>query len=159
MMYEIKPLSQKHALEIANEWKYEGEYAFYDMTEDLDDYNEFIDEKERENTYEFLYEGKLIGYFLLIQNNCEVEIGLGLKSEYCGQGIGKRFIRLIEEYALKRFYFNTFKMNVAAFNTRAIACYQSCGYQKTREIMQKTNGGEYLFVEMIKQLDDKRICR
>lgn len=46
LIFHFKKLQQKHALMIANEWKYEGEYAFYDMTADQQDYEEFIDEKK-----------------------------------------------------------------------------------------------------------------
>lgn len=39
----FRPLTQIHALEIANEWKYDDIYSFYDMTADAEDYKEFID--------------------------------------------------------------------------------------------------------------------
>lgn len=28
----------------------------------------------------------------------KIEIGLGLKSKYCGQGLGKDFVKLITQY-------------------------------------------------------------
>ena len=39
----FRPLTQIHALEIANEWKYDDIYSFYDMTADAENYKEFID--------------------------------------------------------------------------------------------------------------------
>lgn len=47
VIFEFQRLSQSNALIIANEWKYDGEYSFYDMTADSEDYEEFIDEDLR----------------------------------------------------------------------------------------------------------------
>ena len=47
MIFEFQKLSQSNALVIANEWKYGGAYSFYDMTADIEDYREFIDEDLR----------------------------------------------------------------------------------------------------------------
>ena len=44
MTFEFQRLSQNNALIIANRWKYDGAYSFYDMTADLEDHEEFIDE-------------------------------------------------------------------------------------------------------------------
>ena len=40
-------MEQKEAEEIANNWKYEGIYSFYDYTNDLDDYQVLIDPKKK----------------------------------------------------------------------------------------------------------------
>ena len=42
MSNKIEPLTQQHALEIANDWHYEAPYDFYDMKNDLEDYEEMI---------------------------------------------------------------------------------------------------------------------
>ena len=44
MQYVFRPMSRAYADEIAYRWKYEGIYAFYDMTADEEDLREFIDE-------------------------------------------------------------------------------------------------------------------
>lgn len=48
---KIQKLSQFHAEEIANEWKYEGIYKFYDATEDEEDYQELISQELRDEQY------------------------------------------------------------------------------------------------------------
>lgn len=40
MLFEFQRLTQNHAIKIANEWKYDGVYSFYNMTEDIEDYEE-----------------------------------------------------------------------------------------------------------------------
>ncbi|MGG1687482.1 hypothetical protein [Pseudalkalibacillus sp. NRS-1564] len=46
----------------------------------------------------------------------------------------------------------SFGMAVAEFNKRAIKVYQRAGFQITHLFMQQTNGGEFQFVEMKKNL-------
>ena len=63
---KIEPLSQLHALEIANDWHYEAPYDFYDMKNDPEDYEEIISPEARGNRYyQVLKEGKLYGFFVL----------------------------------------------------------------------------------------------
>ena len=47
MNFTFKKLQQDNAIIIANEWKYEEPYSFYDMTADPDDYNEIVNEALR----------------------------------------------------------------------------------------------------------------
>lgn len=65
MRFVFRPLSQRNALEIANEWKYDGIYSFYDMTADAEDYEEFVDEtlRNQNDHYEVLENGALVGFF------------------------------------------------------------------------------------------------
>ena len=43
--------------------------------------------------------GELIGYFKMHQEeNGEVEIGLGMRPEECGQGKGADFVKTITDY-------------------------------------------------------------
>lgn len=53
MEFVFSKLSQPNALDIADNWKYDGEYSFYDMTEDIEDY-EVIKCVSNGGMYEFL---------------------------------------------------------------------------------------------------------
>ena len=53
----IKKMEQSEALEIAERWKYDGEYAFYDMTADPEDYEEIVTPEKRGNRYFSVFNG------------------------------------------------------------------------------------------------------
>ena len=64
----IEPLTQQHALEIANDWHYETPYDFYDMKNDLEDYEEIVSlEARRDRYYQVLREEEFYGFFCLEQ--------------------------------------------------------------------------------------------
>ena len=63
---KIEPLTQQHALEIANTWHYEAPYDFYDMKNDLEDYEEMVSPEARGDRYfQVLREGETLWIFLL----------------------------------------------------------------------------------------------
>ena len=74
---KIEPLSQSHALEIANDWHYEAPYDFYDMENDPEDYEEIISPEARGNRYyQVLREGKLYGFFCIeAKRKGDLELG------------------------------------------------------------------------------------
>lgn len=153
MPFTFNRLQQRNALIIADDWKYEEPYSFYDMTSDPDDYNELVDEQLRNGSeyFEATVNGELIGFFSLSVTADEIEIGLGLRPDCCGKGIGREFVNSIIGYINDNYSYGTLSMSVATFNLRAIKAYEACGFVKQTTYMQRTNGGEYEFVKMIKQ--------
>ena len=153
MKFDFKKLSQHNALIIANEWKYDGEYFFYDMTADLEDYEEFVDEdlRNKNDHYEATVNNELIGFFCIAQENYSIEIGLGLRPDVCGKGIGKEFLNQILNFINNNYKFNKLIMNVATFNKRAIKVYHSCGFEDYKLIKQKSNDGIYEFLTLVKE--------
>lgn len=152
MKFIFKKLSQYNAMVIADEWKYEDVYSFYDMCADIEDYEEFINEQLRdENDYYEAYLGdELVGFFCVIQENHSIEIGLGLKPNLCGKGIGRAFLTQILSYIENHYEFEQLIMNVAIFNQRAIKVYRACGFEDVKEFEQQSNGGLYKFLKMVK---------
>ncbi len=59
MDFIFKKLTQTNALDIANNWKYDGIYSFYDMDADIEDYDEFVNEELRNQSdyFEAIYNG------------------------------------------------------------------------------------------------------
>lgn len=100
MTFDFQRLSQSNAVVIANEWKYDGVYSFYDMTADLEDYEEFIDEtlRNKNDHYQAVANNELAGFFCVIQEGPMIEIGLGLKPDFCGKGAGKGFVNQIVNF-------------------------------------------------------------
>ena len=102
MIFEFQRLSQNNALIIANRWKYDGAYSFYDMTADLEDYEEFIDEglRNANDHYQAMSNGGLAGFFCVVQDGPVIEIGLGLRPDLCGNGVGKGFVNQVVSAAV-----------------------------------------------------------
>ncbi|MFZ0369587.1 MAG: GNAT family protein [Halobacillus sp.] len=142
---------QKEAEEIAH-WKYNGIYSFYDMTADEEDYQEFINEEARGKRAFSVYEGEqLIGFYSIIPVESEtVDLGLGLRPDMTGQGIGGPFLQKALEYAQIHYGARSFTLSVATFNERAIRVYENAGFKVVQTFMQPTNGSEYEFVKMRK---------
>lgn len=145
-------MSQKEAVEIADYWKYPSPYDFYDMTADLEDYEEIIDPVSRGNHYYSVLENqKLIGFFGIFPKESrkkEIELGLGLKPELTGNGLGKNFVTMILQYIKEEHSYVKIWLSVADFNQRAIKLYERVGFNYIGEKVQETNGGEYNFIVM-----------
>ena len=151
---EIEPLSQQHALEIANAWHYEAPYDFYDMKNDLEDYEEIVSQEARgDRYYQVLREEKLYGFFCLEQKGERtLELGLGMKPEHCGKGQGAAFLEEILDFVSGQFSVKKLALSVADFNQRAQQLYLNMGFEVVRRIPQESNGDIHLFVEMEKKI-------
>ncbi|MGB6179554.1 GNAT family N-acetyltransferase [Carnobacterium sp.] len=149
MNIKIDMLSQQNAVKIADEWKYDGEYSFYNMTEDPEDYEEIISPILRENNYfQVIINNELFGFFVLEQTDDIVNMGVGIKPELTGNRLGVQFISLILDFIKENYFIPTVRLGVAKFNIRAQKVYEKVGFTKTREYQQPTNGTTYTFVEM-----------
>lgn len=149
--YAFHQMSNESALEIANHWRYEGDYSFYDADQDQEDYEELISEQRRGDSYfEAIYNNELVGYYAINQEDSEIEIGIGLRPDLCGYRRGKDFLLQVEEDILQHYHADYFMLVVAAFNLRAIKTYQSCGYVEYGKEDRQTNGGTYPFILMKK---------
>ncbi|MBG9987295.1 GNAT family N-acetyltransferase [Facklamia sp. DSM 111018] len=150
----VQKLSQLHAEEIANDWKYNGIYRFYDSTEDIEDYKELISSDERGDQYfEVLENGKLVGYFVIDELEFGVfNYGLGMKPDLTGQGRGNWFINTTLDYIIENYHVNKITLSVAIFNERAIKCYEKVGFIKDDEFDMKTNGSTFRFINMYKDI-------
>jgi ribosomal-protein-alanine N-acetyltransferase len=148
--FHFSPLTQANAEAIAR-WHYPEPFSFYDWAEDPDDLAELLDPALRGDAY-FAVEdgtGDLIGYFSFKNGDPgTLVIGLGLRPERTGQGLGGAFLQAGLEYARSRFEPASFALSVATFNRRAIAVYERAGFEAVRVFMHSTNGGEWEFVEM-----------
>jgi ribosomal-protein-alanine N-acetyltransferase len=148
--FHFSALTQANAEAIAR-WHYPEPFSFYDWAEDPDGLGELLDPALRGDAY-FAVEdgaGDLIGYFSFKRGDPgTLVIGLGLRPERTGQGLGGAFLQAGLDYARSRFEPANFALSVATFNRRAIAVYERAGFKAVRVFMHSTNGGEWEFVEM-----------
>ncbi len=146
---QIKKMCQPEATEIANRWKYDGEYAFYDMTADPEDYAEIVTAEKRGDRYFSVFSGDgLMGFFCVEQAGADIEIGLGLRPDLTGLGNGGAFLAEILRFVRENYAFEKIRMDVASFNQRAIKVYERAGFVKTGTAQVSTNGGTYDFTRM-----------
>jgi len=145
----ISRMTQAEAEEIA-EWSYEPPYDFYDVDADQRDMAELLDSAGRGDRYYSAHNAarELIGYFELRNAAGVVVVGLGLRPDLTGRGLGRSFLGAGLDFAREQFGPNRFTLSVAEFNARAITVYERAGFVTTRSFMHETNGGLFSFVEM-----------
>ena len=159
MDFNFQKMNQQDAEEIANNWKYDGIYSFYDFTNDPEDYMELINPDKRLNNYFSCYFNKeLIGFCTIekIDKN-KVNLGLGLRPNFTGKGLGLNFLKAIMNYSNSIYNKFNFTLIVAQFNLRAIRVYEKAGFIKKKTFMQNTNGGQYEFIEMESKTNEQNL--
>jgi ribosomal-protein-alanine N-acetyltransferase len=145
----IALISQDDADAIA-EWRYEPPYDFYDADADHHDLAELLDPARRGDHYFSAHDaaGELIGFFGFGREGNVVGVGVGLRPNLTGRGLGQSFLEAGLAFAGEQFTPTRFKLSVADFNVRAITVYERAGFVTTRSFMHETNGGLFSFVEM-----------
>jgi len=146
--FHFEPLTQADAEAIA-EWRYPEPYSFYDWTADPGDLRELLEPARRGEAYWAVRDDadELVGHFSFKPGSA-VEIGLGLRPDLTGRGLGASFLAAGLEFARARFAPERFTLAVATFNERAITVYERAGFARGRVYMHWTNGAEWEFIEM-----------
>lgn len=150
MDYFLRPMSPEDAQAVVR-WRYPAEYAFYNMDADPDDRREFLDCENWEPDTKFAVtdrRGELVGFFEFTTRKGETEIGLGLRPDLTGHGLGAGFLRAGLRFALGQFKPRRLVLAVATFNQRAINLYAHGGFAVRKTVVQEINGSTYAFVEM-----------
>jgi len=145
----IALMSQDEAEAIAD-WRYEPPYDFYDWPADHRDLEELLDPVRRGDHYFSARDaaGELVGFFGFGHKGDVVGVGVGLRPDLTGRGLGQSFLEAGLAFARERLTPTRFKLSVADFNVRAITVYERAGFVTTRSYMHETNGGLFSFVEM-----------
>jgi ribosomal-protein-alanine N-acetyltransferase len=130
-------------------WRYEPPYSFYDADADAADLALLLGRESREGRYFSAFsEDALIGFFDLKSDGDDVTIGLGLRPDLTGRGLGLPFVEAGMAFAREQFAPSRFRLSVATFNERAIRVYERAGFVPLRTFDHETNGGVYRFLEM-----------
>ena len=149
MTYTYLPLMQHQAEEIAYDWQYEGEFAFYDMPNDQNDLAEFLNPDQRtEHYYAVMDETQLIGFFVFEPGQDSLELALGMRPDLTGRGNGTAFLESGLAFAIEKYQPQQIELAVATFNERVIRLYTKSGFEPVERFQQETNGGSYEFVKM-----------
>ena len=112
-------------------WRYPGEYSFYDAYADPDDLAELLDPAEWGQRYfaaDELAEHQLAGFLVVRLTGRVAEIGLGLRPDLTGRGLGESFLRACLRFASAALGAQSYTLAVVAFNRRAITVYERAGF-------------------------------
>lgn len=142
-------------------WCYEGQYAVYNWEEE-DDPAEMLD--RRSPHYAVKDErGELVGFFTygssaqvwdsgephLYSEHHTITIGLGMRPDLTGKGLGLAFTQAGMDFARQQFKPECFRLYVLEFNERAIRVYERAGFERTGIYTQvSAMYGNRNFVEM-----------
>ena len=150
MGYRFEPMSERHARAVAG-WRYDPPYDLYDWAADPADLAELLDPAQREGRYFAALDdrGDLVGFFAFFRREGgAVEVGLGLRPDLTGRGLGLSFLLSSLEFARGRYAPARFRLAVAAFNQRAIRVYERAGFRRGESYPHRTNGGVHEFLRM-----------
>lgn len=160
MQFTFAPLDAADARAI-RQWRYEEPYVVYNGDDGPDDLSEELD--HRSPYYAVRDErGELVGFFNfgtsayvwespepgLYGDDHSIAIGLGLRPDLTGKGLGLDFVCAGLALARERFAPASFRLFVLAFNERAIRVYERAGFKRVRVIVQRNIHGEGEYVEM-----------
>jgi ribosomal-protein-alanine N-acetyltransferase len=151
-VYRFVQMDDDDAREISR-WHYQPPYDFYDSTSDPDDLEELLDPTRREGSYFSALdrEGNLVGFFEFETEGETVDVGLGLRPDLTGKGLGLEYVLAGLEFARQRFSPKRFTLAVATFNERAIEVYERAGFLRGAVYMHHTNGADFQFLAMARE--------
>jgi RimJ/RimL family protein N-acetyltransferase len=124
-------------------WRHEPPYDFYDY--EFDPPVEYArwraavgDDGRLEANWYFACEGDV------------VEVGIGLRPDLIGRGLGERYMDAQLEYARGQWAPRRFRLYVASWNERAIRLYERLGFREagTRHTRAFERFGEHEFMRM-----------
>ena len=140
MRFTLHPITEHDAREISG-WHYPEPYAIYDgdpaavpalLDERFDYHSAFDDDGELAGYFCFgqdaqIPEGRTLGLY----DGDALDIGLGMRPDLTGKGIGPSFVDAGLRFARERYSPAAFRLTVAAFNERAIRAYLKAGFEST----------------------------
>lgn len=147
----FKKTGINEANEIIN-WRYDGIYSYYDIEEHEEEY------LYKTNYYSSWDEKGVSGFFCTgyeatIDTECEfsyddeyLDIAFGLRPDLCGKGLGEDYIRSIMEYLNKEKDYESFRLTVGSFNSRAIKLYKKLGFKILKRVISKYDGKEFIIM-------------
>src|SRR5690348_3956493 len=167
VQFTITPMTADDARAIQG-WRYEGEYAAYNFNDAADALAELLDPR---SPYFAVRDerGELAGFFTygtagevggemgerepaLYADPADrtLTIGLGLRPDLTGRGVGLPFVEAALAFARERFMPGGYRMFVLDWNARAIRVYERAGFTRVRTLTVTNRHGPLTFVEMLR---------
>ncbi len=159
--YVFTPMNDEEARAVVS-WRYEVPYDFYDMAKDPEGLAELLGPPERrEGYYAVRTGGELVGFFCFgpggqlpsfdYADDGSLDIGLGLRPDLTGRGLGLEFLLAGLEFGRRQFAPAGFRLAVATFNERAIQVYERAGFGRVTVFTHHTDGADHPFLLMTRE--------
>jgi ribosomal-protein-alanine N-acetyltransferase len=148
MNLEFKEFTLQYIHEVVS-WHYDGIYSFYDFPSE-EGLKTFLKPDSKVKYFACLDEGEMIGFYCYWFEDEDLGIGLGLRPDLTGKGLGKDFVTAGLDFGIKRLNYKgkNVKLMVVSFNERAIKLYKRLGFEETGRKVYNTTFGEKEFVTM-----------
>lgn len=145
-------MNEEYARQIT-EWNYEGEYSDYNLPsyEECKNKKYGITREDRKDNYiVYTINDEVVFYSNMKEmDNNKLYIGVGLKPEYCGKGLGNFFLNDSIIEMKKRYPERILFLEVRSWNKRAIKSYEKIGFKITNTVISKDRlGNDTEFIEM-----------
>ena len=165
MEFTFAPMTEEDARAV-QAWRYEREYAIYNMEpDDPEGVAEMLDSRSPYYAARDEY-GDLVGFFAfgasagihfpappaLYDEDGAILVGLGLRPDLTGNGLGLAFVQAGLTFARQQFAPRAFRLFVMTFNERAVRVYERAGFERVRVVIQHSLEGERPFLEMRRAL-------
>ncbi len=95
-----------------------------------------------------MLQGRLAGFFNLVDEGTEVFLGIGIHPDLCSKGYGSRVIRLAVQESRHLYGTKAVYLDVREWNHRAVKCYFSAGFRIREKLEQETYAGSGSFLRM-----------
>jgi len=82
-------------------------------------------------------EGRVLGLY----DETVLDIGLGMRPDLTGRGLGPEFVLAGLHFAEERFSTSSFRLTVASFNVRAVRVYEKVGFEVSTTFGSSTTVG------------------
>jgi ribosomal-protein-alanine N-acetyltransferase len=148
-------------------WRYQPPYDFYDTAADPSSLVEVLDSRRWGHIFFSAFAScpssypsssssppesgreELAGFLELTARPGEViEIGLGLRPDLTGQGLGLPCVEACLDFARRRSRPQVFALDVATFNQRARAVYEKAGFVPGDTFWRHLSGRRWEFLRM-----------
>lgn len=160
-LYKVNKMKSEESRNIVR-WQYDPPYSMYNMGDNADDIEELMDGSYFSVT---THNDGLIGYFCygknaqvpggiqagLYVNENFLDIGLGIRPDLTGKGIGLDFLKTGLIFGMKTYQPKGFRLSVAAFNFRAISLYKKAGFKPANRFSNKNRDDTIDFLLMEKR--------
>jgi len=168
MEFTFSPMNETDAHEVST-WRYEPPYDVYNPGNDDDEEADFSELLDRSSPYYAVRneQGELVGYFCygtagqpwevnepsLYVDDRVIVIGLALRPDLTGKGLGLSFVNAGLAFAHGQFAPAMFHLYVLAFNQRAIRVYERADFRNAGKITVHNMHGTVEFIEMERDVE------